>query len=44
MKVQQMRADASNELQSMQDDLQDAENNELEDKPLMSLFQDMSKL
>ncbi len=44
MKEQQMKADASNELQSMQDDLQDAENKELEEKLLMSLFQDMSKL
>ena len=44
MKEQQMKADASNELQSMQDDLQDAENKELEEKLLMSLFQDMSKV
>ena len=44
MKEQQMKADASNELQSLQDDLQDAENEELEEKLLMSLFQDMSKV
>ena len=44
LKEQQMKADASNELQSLQDDLQDAENKELEEKLLMSLFQDMSKL
>lgn len=44
MKEQQMKADAMGELQSAQDDLQDAENKELEEKLLMSLFQDMSKL
>ncbi|MCM1387455.1 MAG: hypothetical protein NC231_09015 [Bacillus sp. (in: Bacteria)] len=43
MKEQMMKADAANELQSAQDDLQDAENEELEEKLLMSLFQDMGK-
>lgn len=44
MKEQQMKADDANDLQSAQDDLRDAENEEIEEKLLMSLFQDMSKL
>lgn len=44
MKEQQMKAGDSNELQSIKNDLRDAEDEEIEEKLLMSLFQDMGKL
>lgn len=44
MKAQQMKADASKELESLQDGIRDTENEEIEEELLMSLFQDMSKI
>lgn len=44
MKEQQLKADASKELESLQDDVRDTENEKTEEELLMSLFQDMSRL